>query len=232
MGGEEENFPKTTFHLVCGLKEESLESRSEALERLCRRYWKPVYVFIRRARAKSNEDAKDLAQAFFLWALERDRLSKYESARGTFRNFLKLLLKGFLSDSEDSRKTLKRGGAVRIVPLEAAPEVADVDPDLGFDRHWKLQVIKRALVRVKRWCAESGRDIQFQAFREYQVAPDVKRPTYAEVARRLNISESDVRNHLHSVRSRLQEALRAEVADTVTGPSELESEWASLFGRA
>ncbi len=233
MGGEGEAFPKTTFHLVQGLHGEDLEDRRGALELLCKRYWKPVYAFVRRAWAKSNEDAKDLAQAFFLWALEADRLARFDPARGTFRGFLKLLLKGFLADREDAMRALKRGGGVKIlsIPDTAGFEPADRDPHEAFDRHWKLEVVKRALQRVQKWYSANNREIQYKAFREYAEAEKEGKPTYAEVARRLGLSESDVRNHLHAVRRRLREEIRAELADTVSGPGELEGEWKALFGR-
>jgi RNA polymerase sigma-70 factor (ECF subfamily) len=236
LGGGDDNFPKTTFHLVRGLQGEgSPESQKRALERLCRRYWKPVYAFVRRAWAKSNEDAKDLAQAFFLWMLETGRLSKYEETRGTFRGYLKLLLRGFLADREDALGALKRGGGLRIVPLQEAPELsasAGLDPEGAFDRHWKLEVIKRALRSVERGYADEDREVYFRVFREVQSGGAGDRPTYAEVGRRLGITESDVRNFLHAVRQRVRDAIRSELADTVTGPAELEDEWAALFGRS
>jgi len=236
MGGSAEDFPKTTYHLVLGLRGESPDDRRRALERLGRRYWKPVYAFARRAWAKSNEDAKDLTQAFFLWMLEAGRLAKYDAARGTFRGYLKLLLKGFVADREDALRALKRGGGVRILAIpesgDLEPAALDRDPQDAFDRHWKLEILKRALRRVRQWFTAAGREVQFQAFSAYAEAEKEGRPTYAEVARRLGRSESDVRNYLHAVRRRLREEMKAELADTVAGPDDLEAEWQALFSRA
>src|SRR6185436_1317444 len=123
MGVGDGRFPKTTYQILQGLHG-GPESRGRALERLCRRYWKAVYAYARRAWAKSNEDAKDLAQAFFLWALQDERLAHYDASRGAFRGYLKMLLRGFIADREDALRALKRGGGVRLIPMDAAPEPA------------------------------------------------------------------------------------------------------------
>lgn len=232
MGGGEDRFPQTSHRFVLGLRDTTPDARRAAIERLCRRYWKPVYAYARRAWAKSNEDAKDIAQAFFAWILEGERLARYEAARGTFRGFLKMLLKGFVADREDAVRALKRGGGVRFVPLRDVPEApaeSDRDEHHAFDRHWKLEVVRRALRRVRDWFEASDREIQFRAFHQYSEARKDGKATYAVVAKRLGVTESDVRNYLHTVRRRLREEMRSEIADTVSGPDELESEWKALF---
>src|ERR1044071_4493531 len=42
----------------------------EALEKLCRSYWRPIYSFVRRD-GRTVEDAQDLTQGFFARLLER-----------------------------------------------------------------------------------------------------------------------------------------------------------------
>lgn len=64
LGGGNRQFPQTTWGLVARLRETT--QHRAALEDLCRRYWKPVYSWIRAAWSKPAEDAKDLTQAFFL----------------------------------------------------------------------------------------------------------------------------------------------------------------------
>ena len=48
---------------------------------------KPVYKYIRLRWGKSNEDAKDLTQAFFTRALEKDFFASYDPAQAAFRTF-------------------------------------------------------------------------------------------------------------------------------------------------
>jgi RNA polymerase sigma-70 factor (ECF subfamily) len=58
----------------------------EALEKLCRAYWYPLYAFVRRA-GRSQQDAEDLIQGFFLYVLERHVINKARPEPGRFRSF-------------------------------------------------------------------------------------------------------------------------------------------------
>jgi len=52
---------------------------------------------------------------------------------------------------------------------------------------------------------------------------------YAEIAIRLGSSEGAVKVAVHRLRQRYREVLRAEIADTVAGPGEVEDELRNLF---
>jgi RNA polymerase sigma-70 factor (ECF subfamily) len=57
-------FATTHWSTVLAAGDSALPGSREALERLCRTYWYPLYAFVRR-KGHSPEDAKDLTQAFF-----------------------------------------------------------------------------------------------------------------------------------------------------------------------
>jgi len=69
LGGSNPRFPLTLWTSVLSAQ----AGRPEALDRLIRIYWKPVYFFIRR-RGHPVEDAKDLTQTFFSVFLEKNFL--------------------------------------------------------------------------------------------------------------------------------------------------------------
>src|SRR5688572_22453356 len=100
LGGADARFPETASQV------------GTDPEALARAYWKPVYAYVRLAWAKSNEDAKDLTQAFFLWLLEERALDGYDPARGGFRPFLKVLLRRFVGHQDRALGALRRGGSV------------------------------------------------------------------------------------------------------------------------
>jgi hypothetical protein len=56
-------FTTTHWNVVLEAQGES-PAAQEALEQLCRTYWRPVYGFIRRQGTRT-EDAQDLTQGFF-----------------------------------------------------------------------------------------------------------------------------------------------------------------------
>ena len=59
LGGEGRAFPPTewTWLLSC-------PQREAVLAELCRKYWKPIYCYLR-SIGFGNEQAKDLTQGFF-----------------------------------------------------------------------------------------------------------------------------------------------------------------------
>lgn len=238
-GGSRE-MPVTSWGLVAGVRSTSTTARRTALENLCRRYWKPVYYFCQGAGwCRTEEDARDFTQAFFLELLEGEDLEKYDLKRGTFRTYLKVVLRGFAADRRDAMKALKRGGGTAIVPLDdpAAPlqdfiqDPQSEDPDRVFDRAWKKEVLDRAIERTRNWFESSERAVYFKVFEAYDLEnPGTPARTYAELARELGRRESDVRNYLHAVREHLRTEIRMELAQTVTDNLQLEAEWKQLFG--
>jgi len=221
---------------VSNLRNPSPENRKKALEALCSRYWAPVLHYVRRAWSKSHEDAKDLTQGFFLELIEGDTLSKYAPDRASFRTYLKMLLSRYSADQNDLRIALKRGGGRRIVPIddgEAPLQVADpqaASPEKVFDQAWKAELFKRAIERTKRHFVETKREIQFLAFEEYHLKKPTDPITYATLARKLGVKESDIRNYLFTAKEKFEEDLRAELAETVSDLSQLDDEFRSLFG--
>lgn len=200
------------------------------MEKLGRRYWKPVYVYLRAAAGRDNEEAKDLTQAFFLWLFEGDVLAKYDAARGRFRSFLKGLLRNFVGNHGQAVARLKRGGGVRILPLEPDDEAAPAageDPGRLFDRAWMNSVVAEAVGRVRGLFEQTGRGAMFRVFELHDLVASA--PTYAELATRLGIKESDVRNHLFAVREAVRAEVRAELLESCDDPAAADDEWKAFF---
>lgn len=63
-------FTTTHWTMVLAAAETAAPGGQEALEKLCRTYWPPVYACIRR-RGNNPDDARDLTQEFFARFLER-----------------------------------------------------------------------------------------------------------------------------------------------------------------
>ncbi len=235
IGGRDSTFPVTTWSLISKIHQ-PLNQNRVAFEKLCLRYWKPVYRFIRLSWAKTNEDTKDLTQAFFLWLFEGEALTKYSPERGSFRRYLRILLGGFLGHEHEALQRLKRGGGKKILPLDdpnlvLQDQIPDgtTDPQKIFDRTWTAEVVRLALGRVRERLLSRGREVLYRAYEEYELASSGLRPTYAEVAEKIGVKESDVRNYLFEVREMIRAEIRAELTDTVTDEATLREEWNELF---
>lgn len=238
LGGAQREFPQTLWDVLSRARDSDAGVRREGLEDLCRQYWKPVYHYVRVAWAKSNEDAKDLTQAFFLWLTEGETLRRYKPERASFRAYLKGLLKHFVQHQEDAMRRLKRGGGVKILELDGAlplkeliADPAGADPEKAFDGAWRTALVAGALARVRERLRSRGRDIQFHVYEAYELLPPAGRPTYADLARRFGLKEKDVDNHLLAVREEVRSEVRREIGRLTVDRDDLEREWNALFGR-
>lgn len=235
LGGAARQFPDTTWQLVNRMHASGDADFRSGLEILCRRYWKPIYHYVRVAWARSNDDAKDLTQAFLMWLLGGDVLKRFDPEKGSFRGYLKVLLKRFLSDQTDAMNALKRGGGVKVVPLEGLeelqPDPAATDPERAFDRAWALSVAKQAVDAVRESLKARGRAKQFAVYEAYDLRPSQEKPTYAKIAEELGMSESDVRNNLFAVRQEIMAQIRKELTRTAGTGGGVEEEYDELFGR-
>ena len=79
-------FATTHWSVVLAAGQADTPQSAAALEQLCRTYWYPLYVYVRR-RGYGVEDAQDLTQQFFAGFLEKESFSLADPARGRFRTF-------------------------------------------------------------------------------------------------------------------------------------------------
>jgi RNA polymerase sigma-70 factor (ECF subfamily) len=89
----------------------------EALEKLCRTYWWPLYGFVLR-NGYAPEESQDLTQGFFARLLERRDLETVRQEKGRLRSYLLASLKKFLSKTRHREMTVKRGEGRPLISLE------------------------------------------------------------------------------------------------------------------
>lgn len=219
MGGSLRSFPSTPGFL----KGTPLPAWGEALDELTKLYWRPVYLFLRMVRRLSNDDAKDLAQQFFLHLLQHRTVERYRPSRGSFRPYLKTCLRNFLADDRRRREARPE------VPLPDADAVEAPDADAEFERGWVQSVLETALARAREDLLAAGRGPDWDLFEAYDLCDaDAPPSTYAELGRVQGRSEADVRNALAFVRGRLRDRVVEEVRRLVSDPEELAAELAHL----
>jgi RNA polymerase sigma factor (sigma-70 family) len=207
----------------------------EALEKLCRTYWRPVYSFIRR-QGVGIEEAEDLTQGFFALLLERRDFDAVRKEKGRLRSYLLTSLKHFLASEQRRAMTVKRGKGQRLVPLEelSAIERTEMEPadhlsaDRLYERRWASTLMEQVLRRLKDEYRTAGNAAVFDWLK--QLLPDEPgAPSRAEIAVRLNMTENAVRQALHRFRHRYQLLLREEISHTVAFASDIEDELRHLI---
>ena len=109
-------FTTTQWSVVLDAQGES-PSAQEALEKLCRTYWWPLYGFIRR-QGYSPEEAQDLTQGFFAMLLERRDIDAVRREERWLCSYLFASLKNFVTKAHRRVMAVKRGEGRPLVPLE------------------------------------------------------------------------------------------------------------------
>ncbi|HVR83381.1 MAG TPA: hypothetical protein VMU54_03660 [Planctomycetota bacterium] len=235
LGGEARSFPTTQGSWIADLGRD--DSYRRAIDLVCRRYWKPIYWYVRFSGPRKNEEAKDLTQAFLVWLLEDEPLRDYAPSKGRFRPFLKILLKRFLGHEAEASRRLKRGGGIRVLALDDPafpegdlPDTKTEDPEKAFDRLWAMEFAREAIDRVRARLRQQGKEIKFEIYSAIDLCRTGTVPSYQALASRTGLGEHDVRNYLRDVRAMIREEIRGELAETVELPEDLEAEWHDLFG--
>ncbi|MGZ4963176.1 MAG: RNA polymerase sigma factor [Limisphaerales bacterium] len=235
MNGNNGNFTTTNWSVVLSASRTDYGRATVALERLCTRYWYPVYAFIRR-RGADHHGAEDLTQAFFTYLFEKETLKKVDQQKGKFRSFLLTAATHFLTNEWDKRQTQKRGGQNQVVSLNelTAETLYDHEPALAlsaeklFERRWAFTLMNQVLSRLKEEYATADKAALFAKL-EAGLTDEVGPGVYVEWAAGLEMSEGSVRVALHRLRRRFGELLRSEIAHTVTTPAEVDEEIRELF---
>ena len=222
-------FTTTQWSVVLSAQGQS-PAAEEALEKLCRIYWWPLYGFVRR-QGYSPEEAQDLTQGFFAMLLERKDLQAVQREKGKLRSYLLASLKNFVAKAHRRRMTIKRGQGRPLVPLEELlmRERADLEPadtlsaDRIYERRWALRLLEQVLARLEEEYGAAGHSKVFEQVKQL-LTDESDRPSQAQIARELGITENAVKQALHRLRQRYRSLLRDEIAQTVAAPEDVEDE--------
>ena len=227
-------FTTTHWSVVLEAQGES-PAAQEALEKLCRTYWRPIFAFLRR-QGLPPEEAEDITQGFFAQLLERRKFSALRKEKGRLRSFLLGALKYFVADEQRRAMAIKRGKGQRLIPLQElrADERFDMEPsdpmtaEMIYERRWALTVLEQVLNRLKGEYATAGNAALFDSLK--QLLPDEPgSPSQAEIATQLGMTENALRQAFYRFRQRYQSLLREEIANTVATPGDIEDELRHLI---
>ena len=227
-------FTSTHWSVVVEAQGES-PAAEEALEKLCRIYWRPIYSFVLR-QAVGREAAEDITQGFFADLLEHKSLTAVRKEKGRFRSYLLGALKYFLADERRRAMAIKRGKGQRLIPLEelSADERTEMEPtdpvtaELIYERRWASTVLERVLDLLKNEYVAAGNAALFDSLK--QLLPgEPGAPSQADIAGQLGMTANAVRQAFYRFRQRYQLLLREEIAHTVATPGDIEDELRHLI---
>jgi len=221
--------------MVLAAGNSSAPGAHEALEKLCRTYWYPLYVYVR-GQGRSPHDAQDLTQDFFARFLEKKYLRLADPGRGKFRSFLLKSFQHFLINEWEKVQSQKRGGGQSFINLNA--ELAEsrfaVEPiqaltlDQAYEKRWAVTLVESVLTGLREQYAADNRLTLFEALKCF-IWGERTTLSYADTAKQLGLSEGAVKVAVHRIRSRYRELLRAAIGETVATPGEVDEELQHLI---
>jgi len=208
---------------------------AQALEELCRRYWYPLYAFIRREGYDADR-AQDLTQGFFALLLERNDLAGLVRGEGKFRSFLLKALTHFLINEKARATAQKRGGHRVILSLDdkSAEDRYLREPSHGetperlFQRQWAMALMEAALRQLEKEQVGRGKGDFFMALTPF-LSREPEPGEYAELSERLKLAPGTLAVQVHRMRQSYRQTVRAVVAETVESPLEVEEELRHLL---
>jgi RNA polymerase sigma-70 factor (ECF subfamily) len=182
------------------------------------------------------EEAEDLIQGFFLRLLEKGVVEKADRERGRFRTFLLTSLENYIADEWGRTRAKKRGGGQVTLSLDfdsvqrlyRHDSYGELGPEAIFARRWVLTMLERTLARLRTAYRGAGKERLFEGLKQHMDG-DSDRPSFRELARDLDMTEGAVRMALLRMRQRFRDALREEIAQTVSSPEEIDDEMRTLF---
>ncbi len=211
-------------------------SAQRALSDFCEAYWPPLYTFVRR-RGYSPSDAQDLVQDFFVHLFKQNTLSRADREKGRLRTFLLTSLENFLRKQWNRMHTIKRGGEQQLVSfdlllpnaeaaMQASAHLSDV---ISYDVAWASSVVRRAWKNLRQTFATEGKREWIDELKPFIAGGTTALPNQEDVAQQLGVPIATFRVWLTRLRQRYRDALRAEVASTVSDPADVDDELQYLY---
>ena len=223
-------FATTHWSVVVQAGENDSPKASAAMAQLCRTYWYPLYAYVRR-KGYPAPDAQDLTQEFFARLLSKNYVTRADRLKGKFRSYLLGTFEHFLAKEWRRAHAEKRGGgrvdfsldqmdAENRYLLEPAHELT---PAKIFDRRWATTVLDQAMACLAQECLAGGKAKLFETVKSL-LAGESADTSYAEMALLLSLTEGALKVAVHRLRQRYGELIRAEIAQTVASPAEVDQE--------
>jgi len=147
-----------------------------------------------------------------------------------------MAMKRFLAKEWDKVKTIKRGGQVRLVPLQLdaaetryTREPADTrTPEQVYEKQWALTLLESVLNLLREDYGRDGKGALFHALEPCLIGSRDTQP-YAALAAQLGMTEGAVKMAVCRLRERYRECLKEEIGHTVASPAEVDGELRHLF---
>jgi DNA-directed RNA polymerase specialized sigma24 family protein len=189
---------------------------------LISRYRGPVVAFLRCAGLVQAEEADDLAHDFFADKfLSGHLIDHYQSAKGSFRPFLKEALRNYARSRQrhDQARMRRPEGGLVHPDQETGGWVGfdsslDAPPEAAFHAAWVRGLLDEALAEVRTQCERESLMQHYAVFAGRYLS-DGEAPKWSALAAPFGWDEKQARNRADIVAARLRKVLIGLVAADV-----------------
>jgi RNA polymerase sigma-70 factor (ECF subfamily) len=238
MGGNHGAFLTTEWTVIDHIRSGDQSSSAVLMNDLLKKYWKPVYCYLRR-KGFDNERAKDLTQGFFHEiVLKRSLIEHADKSRGRFRTFLLTALQQYIAEAhrkQHFRKAKPKGFLLSLDELKATqlPEApAEFSPEDSFHYAWAAQLLDQLLEEVEAKCRVDDKTIHWKVFHDKVLRPIMEgtdAPSMEEICRKYDIeSPGKASNMIVTVNRRFRASLIRHIRRSVVRDCEVDEEFQEL----
>ena len=234
------SFPTTDWGLLKNLKGNDPIFRAAGLEILAKRYWRPVYCFLRRS-GHDDADSKDLTQAFFIGWIEKDGFAKADSNKGRLRSFMLTSLKRFVANARRADNAQRRKPAKGLLSLDALmeserhifePQDERLSPEKIFDRQWAVGVVMRVVRQLEVECQNTSKSVHYDIFLQRIIGPvlhGAQEQPLADLGKKHGLTEKQAGNCLLTAKRAYRRLMEDEVRLYAETEGEVADEIRDLF---
>jgi len=239
MGGENRVFPATRWSEIINLSMSDEAQKVLIINELLRRYWKPIYCYLRR-KGYDNETAKDMTQGFFQEVvLGRELIHNADRTKGLFRTFLLTAIDRYVIDLHRYQTTNRRRPDGRMfqlseVDFSTVPTVtSESTPEQSFHCAWISDLLGRVLSEVRSECLHTNKEVHWRLFDERILNPLItssKSPSLKDMCAKYGIDdEKRASNMIITVKRRLRKSLERCLQQYAHSDSQIKKEIAEML---
>ena len=233
IGGDRKSFQTTRWSVIEKISTGDTDSQT-LINDLLRKYWKPVYCYLRH-KGHGNEEAKDLTQGFFQEVvLGRKLVHQANRARGSFRKFLLTALERYVKSAHRKEIAQKRIPKSNMVPLEYIDASELVEPLSGltaeesFHYAWVSSLLDEVFAEVEADCKAHNHAQHWNLFLDRVLEPiahETKPPTLTEMCNKYGIKDTKkASNMVITVNRRVQAAIKRHLRQALSEETTVEEE--------
>ncbi len=227
-------MPTTRWTIVLEAGRDAAAARNRAFAELYTTYSPPVYEFIR-AMGRPDEDARDLTQGFFATRLfEKNDVSAVDPARGKFRNWLLTAVKHYVFN-QHAKDTAQKSNPGEVISIDETDADGHCPVQIGhhttperiYERRWAMILLDQALKKLEASYQERDEGELFKKIKPLLNGAGTERRR--AIAEELKMREETFNVAVCRCRSRFQQRIRAEIAETVSDGAQIEEELRYLY---